>query len=234
MKKLFVAAALLVCLLMTGCIQKTPDYYNEIKRAKEQYEKLDSAHIVMTDLNTGEDIMDFSFMFTKNDEMVFSYYSCSDGVEERAFSDGAQFFFKTAGDDGWHVIKPDDPSYLYNLYSRKYRYPYARGSIFFLDGTSVKNTIAISSDDGPLSITYTYDPEGLNAYAAGQLENVSSFTALTAIYELDKDGYITSFTEKGTVTDTDGNTSEVNMRISVYDMNNVFDIPYPVDKILDE
>ena len=58
------------------------------------------------------------------------------------------------------------------------------------------------------------DPEKLNSFAAGQLDNVSAFSALTAVYELDADGYITSMTETGTVTDAEGITSEVNIKIT--------------------
>ena len=232
MKKSLFTAALGVIMLLTGCTQKMPEYYSEIKQAKEKYEKLDSAHILMTDLNTGEDIMEFSFFLNGNDEMVFSYRGVTDGEEEQAYSDGAQFFYKSAGEEGWRIIPSDDESYLYNLYNRTYRYPYARGSIFFLDGTSVESVFSIGGSDGPLQITYVYDPEGLNSYAARQLENVSAFSSLTVVYELDSEGYITSFTETGVVTDSEGVESEVNMRITVDKMNEVYEIPYPVGELI--
>ena len=234
MKKLLLSLFLAAGCLLCGCMQKMPEYYNEIKNAKELYEKLDSGRITMTDLSSGEDIMEFSFMINKRDEMVFSYASHGGEGEERAFSDGGQFFYKQAEDDGWRVIPPDDESYAYNLYSRTYRYPYARGSLFFLDGTSVESVFSIGGSDGPLQITYVYDPEKLNSFAAGQLDNVSAFSALTAVYELDAEGYITSMTETGTVTDAEGITTEVNIKITVSDMNAVYDIPYPVDNLINE
>lgn len=234
MKKLLLAAMLAILSLICGCARNIPQYYNEIKTAKELYEKLDSARITMTDLSSGEDIMEFSFMINDRNEMVFSYASNSEAGEERAFSDGAQFFYKQAQDDGWHVIPPDDESYAYNMYSRTYRYPYARGSLFFLDGTSVESVFSIGGSDGPLQITYVYDPEKLNSFAAAQLDNVSSFSSLTAVYELDENGYITSMTETGTVTDAEGKTADVNIKITVSDMNAVYDIPYPVDNLIME
>ena len=51
------------------------------------------------------------------------------------------------------------------------------------------------------------------------------------IMSIDPDGFITEFTEKGTVTDTEGLTQDVNMSIKIDMMNEVYDIPYPVDRL---
>lgn len=233
MRKIFAILGLFALLLTTGCVQKTPDYYKEIKNAKSLYEQLDSAHITMTDLNSGEELMDFSFYINNDDEMIFSYRGTEDEGESQAYSDGAQFFYKNADETGWRTITSDDESYLYNLYTRKYRYPYARGSIFFLDGTSVANTISVESG-GILTVTYVYDPEKLNSYAAERLDNVSEFISLTAVYELDEEGRLLSFTERGTVKDEQGVQSEVNMRITVDHMNEVYEIAYPVGELITE
>ena len=230
MKKLILV---LVCaVLLTGCAQKMPQDYDRIKEAKKLYEELDSARIVMTDLNSGAEVLEFSFYLNKDDEMVFSYRGFDGGGEERAYSDGAQFFYKTADEEGWHIIGSDDESYLYNRYNKTYRYPYARGSIFFLDGTSVSSASTTEKSDGSFSITYVYDSEGLNNYAAGRLENVSEFSSLTAVYELNPEGYITSFTQTGTVSDENGVASDINMRLDVFDMNGVYEIPYPVGELI--
>lgn len=232
MRKILCTALVCGAMLLSGCMQKTAPRFGEIKSAKERYEKLDSAHLTMTDLDSGELMMEFSFYLNKNDEMIFSYRSVDGEKEEQAYSDGAQFFYKTAEEDGWRVIDSDDESYLYNLYTRTYRYPYARGSIFFLDGTSVSEATEKATPDGGIAVTYVYDPEGLNAYAAGRLDNVSGFSSLTAEYVLDAEGNIISFTETGTVTDSEGVASDVNIRMTVDSMNEVYEIPYPVGKLI--
>ncbi|MGN1120185.1 MAG: hypothetical protein ACI4Q4_07485 [Oscillospiraceae bacterium] len=232
MRKTLCTALVCGTMLLSGCIQKTAPGFSEVKSAKERYESLDSAHITMTDLDTGLEMMEFSFYFNKDDEMIFSYCAVDGEKTEQAYSDGAQFFYKTADEDGWRVIKSDDESYLYNLYTRTYRYPYARGSIFFLDGTSVSESNIAEAADGGKTITYVYDPDGLNSYAAGRLDNVSNFSALTAEYVLDAQGYIVSFTETGTVTDAEGQPADVNIRITVDSMNEVYEIPYPVGELI--
>lgn len=220
MKVLFVAATAAL-LLLSGCSAALIGY-NEVKTAKEKYETLDSARIVMEDMSTGAQLMEFTFMINKKDEMEFVY---SDGAN-MAYSDGAEFFYKTDGDEKWTVIGPSDEGYVYNVYNRSYRYPYAEGSIFFLDGTSVENGSVISGD-GDTVVTYTYDADRLNKNSVGILDNVSSFSSLTASYRINSDGFITEFTEKGRVTDADGSESDVDIRISVYDMNSVGYIEKP-------
>lgn len=227
MKKMFFLAA--AAMLLCGCAAVKPEGYDRVKSAREMYESLDSARVIMVDLSSGDELMDFTFYINKSDEMIFSYRGSGDDGEELAYSNGAEFFYKTADAQEWSVISTSDESYYYNIYSRSYRYPYARGSIFFLDGTSVSTAEITENENGSAAITYVYDADNLNSYAAEQLDNVNSFISLTVAYCIDANGYITEFTEQGTVIDNDGQTSDINIKIIVEDMNNIYEIPCPVD-----
>lgn len=227
MKKIFLLI-LPVLLLLAGCAA-VPESYNEIKKAKELYEKLDSACVVMVDNKSGGELMEFRFYINKKDEMLLSYESFENG--EKAYSDGVQFFYKTGDSEGWTAVTPKDEAYIYNIYNRKYRYPYARGGLFFLDGTSV-STVE-TAEDGRL-ITYVYDCGKLNDYAADKLDGVSSFSALTCVYRLNADGYIVEFTEKGTVTDDSENVSDIDITYRITEMNELTGIENPVDYVLAE
>lgn len=226
------AAAVVAVTALSGCSAQLPDGYAQFTAAREKYETLDSAKVTMTDTSTGEQVMEFSFYFTGNDEMVLSYYSCWDGKIQQAYSDGAEFFYKDAGDEKWTVIGTGDDGYIYNVYNRKYRYPYAEGRMFFLAAEAVSQAVVIESDDGPTSITYTYDPEKLNsASMPGVEEEISKFEALSTTLLINSDGVPTRFTEDGTVTTVSGETLSMSMQIDVTDINEVFEIPYPVDEI---
>ena len=233
MKKVLFIAAIMGALLLCGCSAK-PEGYDSIKKAKELFEELDSARVIMEDVSAGEQLMEFSFYINKDDEMIFSYRGRGavneDGGsgEEYGYSNGAEFYYKTAGTQTWEVIGPADENYYYNIYTRDYRYPYARGSIFFLDGTSVES-VSMTEAQGGTEIVYTYAPEKLNSYAVGLLDNVSSFSELTATYLIDENGYIREFSEKGIVTDIDGNESSVDLRITVDKMNEIYEIEAPVN-----
>ena len=223
------AAAVMLCLC--GCAASMPEGYNTVKAAKEKYETLDSGRAIMTDLSTGEQIMEFSFFINAKDEMILSYYGKDGENEMFAYSNGAEYFYKDAGDEMWSVINSADENYIYNLYNREYRYPYAEGGIFFLDGASVETASVTENEDGSVLVEYTYDAEKLNASTKGILEDVSSFSSLSTSFYINPEGYITEFIETGTVTGTDGVCRDVNMSISVDMMNEVYDIPYPVDKL---
>lgn len=231
MKKTAALFLALVIMLLSGCALSVPEGFSQVKKAKELYEKLDSGRLTMTDLSDGSTLMEFSFFINSKDEMVFSYISCDESGCEGAFSDGAQFFYKNREDEQWHIISTDDESYLYNLYSRTYRYQYARGSIFFLDGTSVETAQITENADGSLTVRYDYDPERLNKNAAGMLDGVSSFTSLSAVYEIAPDGCMSSFTETGIVVDDSGESSNINIKLTVSSPNDVYDIPSPVDSL---
>lgn len=227
-------AALLAALaiaLACGCALSVPEGFSEVKRAKELYEKLDSGRLTMTDAASGETLMEFAFIINKKDEMIFSYLSQDESGTEGAYSDGAQFFYKNRDEEKWHIISAEDESYLYNLYSKTYRYPYARGSVFFLDGTSVANAQVTENADGSLTVRYDYDPERLNKNAAEQLDGVSEFFALSAVYEIAADGCMKSFTETGSVANEQGVRSDISITLAVSDPNNVYDIPSPVGEL---
>lgn len=233
MKKLISAvAAVLCCAALSGCSAKLPEGYDKFVAAREKYEKLDSARVTMTDLDSGNEIMEFSFYFTGNGEMVFSYYGCWGGEVQQAYSDGAEFFYKEDGDEKWTVISSADENYVYNVYNREYRYPYAEGRIFFLAGEAVESAQVISSEDGDTQITYIYDPEKLNsATMPGVQGTISEFSALTTVLNIGSDGIVRDFIESGTVTSTTGETLTLSMKISVSDVNDVFEVKNPVDEI---
>lgn len=233
MKKIALLIALSL-MLATGCSMSTPEGFSKVKKAKELYEKLDSAALTMTDLTDGQTLMEFSFYIRSNNEMVFSYISENESGLEGAYSDGAQFFYKNREDETWSLIPTDDESYLYNLYSKTYRYPYARGSVFFLDGTSVSEAQITENSDGSLVVKYVYDPEKLNENAVELLEGVSSFIALTAVYEISADGYMESFTEIGSVVNEQGEEQNINIKMSVSSPNEVNDIQNPAEKLSEE
>ncbi len=232
MKKILLALAASVSLIaLSGCSAEMPEGYDAVKAAKAKYNALDSAHTTMTDLTTDELIMDFSFYINNRDEMILSYYGKDGSNEMYAYSDGGQYFYKEPGKDMWSVISSSDEEYLYNIYNRENRYPYADGGIFFLDGSSVAKASVTSEADGSTIVYYVYDAEKLNRSTQGILENVDSFSSLETTFEINSDGYIVSFTETGTVKDTEGVTYDVNMCIKVDSMNAVYEIPYPVDKL---
>lgn len=232
MRRAFTAAAAVAgAIMLSGCSAELPDGYREFTAAREKYETLDSAKVTMTDLDSGEQVMEFSFYISANDEMVLSYSGTWGGVTQQAYSDGAEFFYKESGDDKWTVISSGDENYIYNVYNRKYRYPYAEGRMFFLAAEAVKDAAVISSDDGPTMITYTYDPAKLNeASMPGVEEEISAFSALTTTLTIDG-GVPVKFVENGTVTTVSGEELTLNMEIDVTAVNEVFEIPYPVDEV---
>ena len=224
-----IAAAVLLAAVFAALIiiklGELPEGYREIKKARELYEKLDSARLDMADLSNGELLMSFCFYINGNNEMILDYDCPQNG--EHAYSDGKQFYYKTDGE--WNAITPRDEAYIHNIYNREYRYPYARGTAFFLDGTAVKEA-TIEENGGEKSITYIYDCDKLNKSSVKHLDNVSEFSELTCVYTLNADGLIVRFTEKGTLTDMDGKVTEINIASVVSDVNNVNVIDIPFDK----
>lgn len=233
MKRVFAAAVAAASIAaLSGCSTELPEGYREFTAARDKYETLDSARVTMTDLDSGEQVMEFSFYFSANDEMVLSYSSTWDGVTQQAYSDGAEFFYKESGDEKWTVISSGDENYVYNVYNRKYRYPYAEGRMFFLAAESVREASVTTGTDGSTVIVYDYDPDKLNeASMPGVEEEISEFQSLSTTLTISADGIPVQFVENGAVTTVSGEELTLNMQIDVTSVNEVFEIPYPVDEI---
>lgn len=221
----FVIAAAALAILAFVKLKAVPNGADDIKNARKLYEKLDSARLTMTDNSTGENLMDFSFYINGDNEMIFEYVSPQSG--DHAYSDGKQFYYKTDGK--WTAITPEDESYIHNIYNREYRYPYARGSVFFMNADAVSEA-TVEEQNGGKTITYVYDCEKLNKKAVKDLENVSEFSALTCVYSINADGLITRFTEKGAVTDAEGKASDVDITLEVSEVNKIKFIERPFDE----
>lgn len=221
----FVIAAAALAILAFVKLKAVPNGADDIKNARKLYEKLDSARLTMTDNSTGENLMDFSFYINGDNEMIFEYVSPQSG--DHAYSDGKQFYYKTDGE--WTAITPADESYIHNIYNREYRYPYARGSVFFMNADAVSEA-TVEEQNGGKTITYVYDCEKLNKKAVKDLENVSEFSALTCVYSINADGLITRFTEKGAVTDAEGKASDVDITLEVSEVNKIKFIEKPFDE----
>lgn len=230
MKKIIIgiSAAVLLAAVLAALIfmrfSSLPEGYKEIKKARDMYEKLDSARLDMIDVSSGESLMSFCFYFNSDDEMILDYDCPQNG--EHAYSDGKQFYYKTDGK--WTAITPKDEEYIHNIYNREYRYPYARGTAFFLDGTAVKEAKTEQKGSEKV-ITYIYDCDKLNENSAKLLDNVSEFSALTCAYTLNSDGLIVRFAEQGSLTDSEGKVSDIDIAFEVSDVNNVNDIDIPFD-----
>lgn len=230
MKKNFLGIAAVCALIAVFAVlvivkrTSVPQGFNDIKKARDKYESLDSARLTMTDLSTGEVLMTFCFYINGDNEMILDYDSPQTG--EHAYSDGKQYCYRSEGE--WTTITPADEEYIHNIFNRKYRYPYARGTVFFLDGTAVSEA-SVTEENGGKTVTYVYDADKLNSGSAKGLDNVSEFSELTCTYTIDESGLITRFTEKGKLTDADGAVSEVNIALEVSDVNNVKVIELPFD-----
>lgn len=232
MKKIIIAAVTVTLVIVTFAVliyiklSDLPEGYSDIKKARERYEKLDSARLDMTDLSSGETLMTFRFYINGDNEMILDYDCPQNG--ERAYSDGKQFYYRTETDGKWTAITPRDEEYIHNIYNREYRYPYARGAAFFLDGTAVSKS-TVERNGGITTVTYVYDCDKLNEGSVKQLDNVSGFSELTCAYTLNADGLIVRFVEIGSIIDKDGNAENINIAFEVSEINNVKSIDKPFD-----
>ncbi len=230
-KRIAAALILTIAVIFSGCAGKTPEGYRAVKEAKEKYEKLQSARVTMTDRSKDEVIMEFVFYINENKEMVFDYKGKNESGNQYAYSNGAEYFYKESDNEYWRVIGSEDKDYLYNIYNEEYRYPYARGGIFFLDAAAVENAEVNMNEDGSYVISYEYDAEKLSKDTENSLEEVSGFKSLSTVFHINSEGLIEEFEEKGIVIDKEDKEQKVDIKISVSEINEIYDIPYPVDEI---
>lgn len=215
------AAALLALgtMLMCSC-GITPEVEGDdlIKKAREDYKKLDSAKVIMTNTATGEIEQTFTFKYDEKDVLMFSYEGKSANSEYAQFNNGLESFTYENGEYS-HAQKGGRD---FNLYTRDVTHPQAdEGLILF-----VPNAVAeasVSEKDGITCVTHIYDPEKISAEAES-----GEVTGFSAEYFFDGDKLL-YFTET-TQTQENGETKEYSYKVEITEKNSVDKVENTVDK----
>lgn len=217
-RRLMLTAAAAACFVFTGC-QKSVEGDELINKARDEYVKLDSARVVMTNTETDEVEQEFTFKYDEKDTLIFSYYGKNEGKEYALYNDG--YNSEMYKDEKYTKLTSDDKDF--QKYTREATYPQADKGMILLESNSVKEA-EVKEENGGTHVIHVYDADKISADSdQGELK------AFTAEYFFNKNGDLDHFTETSVI-DKDGKEKTYSYKIEITEKNSVDKVENTAEK----
>lgn len=222
-KILYAITALLMCLTLCSCNSIDLEGYDVISAARDEYEKLQSAHITVTNLEKNMITQELTFKINPEKRMTYNYYGTDGNVVYYEYHDGTELYWTSDITADWNVEGLAGENYV--MYTDTARHPLAKKGAFFVNPASVSEaTVSVNGDT--TVITYVYDTEKLNKNAQTLLSELGQLDGFLTEYTI-VNGQFKKLLEKGFLT-KDGVLTEVNYLVEVSEENAVPSIDMPV------
>lgn len=202
---------LISAICLTGCGEAEDKAGGAlVKQAREEYTSLDSARVVMTDLESGEEAQSFTFKYDEKGTLIFSYYGKSANSEYAQYNNGLECFTYENGELTY--ITKGDADFM--RYTRDIPHPQADAGLLIYTPQNITEATEEKLDGGT-KVTHVYDAELIGA----QVEE-GEVTGFTVEYYFDDNGGLDHFTET-TEAELDGGTKVYAYRIDITEKNSV-------------
>lgn len=181
-----------------------------INQAREDYASLNSAQVIMTNMDTNEIEQTFTFKYDEKDTLIFSYYGKSEKTEYAQFNNGAECY---TYDNGTltHTVKGDKN---FQRYTRDAVHPQASESLLIFDPKAI-TAAEVKEENGITRIRHIYDVSKINAQ--GEEGEVTGFSAE---YYFDKNKKLMYFVEV-TIENVDGKEKKHSIKVEITKQNAV-------------
>lgn len=219
LKKLAAVLMSVACLLLSSCGEPEVAGDNLINDARDAYTKLDSAKVVMTNVDTGEVDQTFIFKYDEKDVLMYSYFGKNGKEEYAQYNNGAECYSYENG-KYTHTVKGDKD---FQKYTRKAIHPQADKGLIFFTPKYIKNA-SMKEKNGITHVVHIYDPEKIAKSAKND-----NITAFSVEYYFDKDGKLLYFIESNESKE-DGKTKTYSYKIEITEQNSVDKIENTVEK----
>lgn len=207
-------------LLLTACgADPAVEGDTLIKKARADYKKLDSAKVVMTNMDTDEVEQTFEFKYDEKGFLTYAYQGKTEDESYAQYNNGVESFSYENGKFE-HLQKGDKN---FNVYSRDVTHPQADEGLIIFTPKAVK-TAEKTMENGVTHIHHIYDAEKL-----GQ-ENVKAFTA---DYYFDKNDDLLYFVETSELEDGDKTSKHV-YKVEITEKNKVQQVDNTYKSIVEE
>ncbi len=217
MKKRLTTILTLSMLVLTGCREKNIVGEELVNKAREDYGKLDSAEVVITDMKTGEVTQTFSFNYKDDGTMVYLYNGYIDGKPYIEYNDGESLYIKNNGE----ITTSNSKSRDFKKFTRKKPHPDASKEFILLVKDSIDEASSKITESGK-QITYVYNADKFRKVYR-QLGEIKAFSV---IYNFDKDGKFLNFIDT-CVIEENGNDVEKAFKVEITEKNQILRIDKP-------
>lgn len=217
MKNVFTTILLVNMLVLTGCREKDVVGEDLVNKAREDYVKLDSAAVVITDMKTEEVTQTFSFNYKDDGTMVYLYNGYIDGKPYIEYNDGESLYIENNG----QITTSNSKSRDFKKFTRKKPHPDASEEFMLLVKDSIDESSTKITESGK-QVTYIYNAKKFRKVNS-QLGNVKAFSI---VYNFDKDGDFINFIDI-CVIEEDGKDVEKAFKVEITEKNQILRIDKP-------
>lgn len=209
---------LLALVILSSC-GEVPDVEGGelLKKARDAYSSLESARVIMTNMQTDEAEQEFVFKYDEKGILTYSYVGKSDKTSYAQFNNGIESFTEENG-KVTHLVRGDKD---FAAYSKDARHPQADKGLIIYQPQSVKKA-QVTDENGTTHIRHEYDMEKISP----ELDEGRA-TAFYADYYFNKDDELLYFTET-TEADVEGEKKIYAYKIEITEKNAVERVENPV------
>ena len=217
MKKIFTTILLTSMLVLTGCREKTIVGEELVNKAREDYAKLDSAAVVITDMKTGEVTQTFSFNYKDDGTMVYLYNGYIDGKPYIEYNDGESLYIENNG----QITSSNNKSRDFKKFTRKKPHPDASKEFMLLIKGSIDESLTKATESGK-QVTYIYNAKKFCKVN----RHLGKIKAFSVIYNFDRDGKFLNFIDT-CIIEEDGKDVEKAFKAEITEKNHILRIDKP-------
>lgn len=217
MKKRLTTILIISILVLTGCREKNVVGEELVNKAREDYAKLDSAAVVITDMKTGDITQTFSFNYKDDGTMVYLYNGYIDGKPYIEYNDGESLYIENNG----KITTSNNKSRDFKKFTRKKPHPDASEEFMLLVKDSIDEASTKITESGK-QVTYIYNAKKFRKVNR-QLGNVKAFSI---VYNFNKDGNLINFIDI-CIIEEDGKDIEKAFKIEITEKNQILRIDKP-------
>lgn len=224
MKKIALLMVLLCfSFLFCSCGKIDLEGYELIRSAQDEFEKLTSGHITVTDLEKCLLTQELTFKINSENRMMYNYFGTDGELYYFEYHNGTELYWTSDRAADWNIEGLGGENFV--LYTDAARHPLAKKGLFFVSPDSVSEA-TVSVDGEITTITYIYDTQKLNKNAETLLAGLGTLDGFSTEYVIEN-GRFKSILEKGFLT-KDGVLTEVNYLVSIDEENSVNSVDLPV------
>jgi len=217
MKKSFITILIINILALTACEKKQVLGEDLIENARKSYEKLNSATVVVTDLDSGELLQTFSFNYKENGDMVYLYEGILGDEKYIEYNNAEALFTKKNGE----ITKQDKNSRDFKKFTKKEPHPDATGDLILFTKSYVQEAKITNTESGKV-LVHKYNTSKLQKLA----ESVGKIEDFIVTYNFDNEGNLMNFIET-TVLENDSKS----FKIEITEKNQIVSIEKPSELI---
>lgn len=219
MKKSFITILIINILALTACEKKQILGEDLIENARKSYEKLNSATVVVTDLDSGELLQTFSFNYKENGDMVYLYEGILGDEKYIEYNNAEALFTKKNGE----VTKQDKNSKDFKKFTKKEPHPDATGELILFKKRYVQEAKLTNYESGKV-LVHKYDAKKLGKFD----ESVGEIKDFTVTYNFDNEDNLISFIET-TVLENNNETNTKSFKVEITEKNQIVSIEKPTE-----